>query len=301
MVSKSPHEGQASTHGDGLALRDVHRPSAGSHPVSSGHRNLAAPAVSRCPRSAADPPGAQLPRSRSCGILRGEIHAVSRSSAGHQRVIPSSTSPAHSRGISSAPSSAPTASLAAAAAPDRSGRSFGRQHRLPGEQPTHDRYHDLQADLAPGAESRSLGRLERLRLRRLATPCAPSDGQRTDAREDAATRHALPVADQAADGHQHRQPPEPPDDRIREQKHVQQPSNDAERRASHEARASEAVPTVQKRHLRESVERVNSVDAQPLCSIPLPSFMKFNETSCGRAVMELKVAVVCTYLLVGVN
>ena len=155
-----------------MAVRDVHGPDAGGHPAGCSDGKFAATAVPPwCTGSAADASGAQLPSGRSCRVLRGQVHAIFGCHPDDEHRVPSSAASAHSgrvSGASPSPAASPHVATPASVEP---GRFHGRERRLPtGEQPTHDRAGFLQANDDPGPEPGTVGRLERVRLRRDATP-----------------------------------------------------------------------------------------------------------------------------------
>lgn len=260
-----------------MAVRHVHGPNA-SHPVGS-YGDAATTPVSRRTRSTTDPPGPELPRSCSCSLLRGQIHAISRCSADDKRVLPSSAPSAHGRSLPCAPSSPSASPFTPTPTSIRPGRSYGRQHRLPGEQPTHERVDHLQTDLAARAQSCSFGRVERLRLRRDAATSSASRRKRTaDTRQDhPATYHPSNPSDQTADRNQHRWSAHqhPSDQRIRREELVQR-----HRLHADQDRTTETFPAVQERYTRESVRVIGN-------RAKLVNFDRIRETDKKKMVRDL--------------
>lgn len=145
LVSKPSHEGQAPKNGHGMAVRHVHGPNSRGHPAGCSRDTAAVPVPWRTWPTPSSP-GPELSSGRGRRLLRGQIYAVSGVCAHDKRFIPSPAASAHSGCLPGAPSSPSTSPLAAAATFIRLGRSYGRQYRLPDEQPTHERGHHLQAD-----------------------------------------------------------------------------------------------------------------------------------------------------------
>lgn len=160
-----------------MALRHVHGPSARCNSPGRGNGVVASAPLPRATGHTTDPSDSELPRSRSCGLLRGEVYAVPIPGHRHRFVGSPQAPSARSGHLSCAPSPSSTSSVAPTPAFIRPGRSHSRQHRLPDEQPTLEHLHHVQAELALGDESGPFRRVERLRLRRNATtPRATAHG-----------------------------------------------------------------------------------------------------------------------------